>query len=69
MAVTSWLIDKSACPPVREPEGGRVAPANPALNELRYSRGSPVRTWVAAHYTKETVGGTTVYNLTQPKSS
>ena len=30
---------------------------------------SAITTWVAAHYTKETVGGTTVYDLTQPKSS
>jgi 4-amino-4-deoxy-L-arabinose transferase-like glycosyltransferase len=30
---------------------------------------SAITTWVAAHYKKETVGGTTVYDLTQPKSS
>lgn len=30
---------------------------------------SAITTWVAAHYTKETVGGTTVYDLTKPKSS
>ena len=30
---------------------------------------SAITTWVAAHYTKETVGGTTVYDLTKAKSS
>jgi hypothetical protein len=30
---------------------------------------SAITTWVAAHYKKETAGGTTVYDLTQPKSS
>ena len=30
---------------------------------------SAITTWVAAHYKKETVGGTTVYDLTQPTSS
>ena len=30
---------------------------------------SAITKWVAAHYTKKTVGGTTVYDLTQPKSS
>ncbi len=30
---------------------------------------SAITKWVAAHYTKETVGGTTVYDLTKPKSS
>jgi 4-amino-4-deoxy-L-arabinose transferase-like glycosyltransferase len=33
------------------------------------SRSSAISTWVAAHYQKETVGGTTLYDLTQPKSS
>jgi 4-amino-4-deoxy-L-arabinose transferase-like glycosyltransferase len=28
---------------------------------------SAIASWVAAHFTSETVGGTTVYNLTQPK--
>jgi 4-amino-4-deoxy-L-arabinose transferase-like glycosyltransferase len=30
---------------------------------------SAITTWVADHYKKETVGSTTVYDLTQPKSS
>jgi 4-amino-4-deoxy-L-arabinose transferase-like glycosyltransferase len=30
---------------------------------------SQIATWVAAHYTAKTVGSTTVYDLTQPKSS
>ncbi|HEY6789861.1 MAG TPA: glycosyltransferase family 39 protein, partial [Trebonia sp.] len=30
---------------------------------------SAIASWVAAHFTSETVGGTTVYNLTQPKLS
>jgi 4-amino-4-deoxy-L-arabinose transferase-like glycosyltransferase len=30
---------------------------------------SAITTWVAAHYKKETVGATTVYDLTQPTSS
>jgi hypothetical protein len=30
---------------------------------------SAITKWVAAHYKKETVGGTTVYDLTQPKST
>jgi 4-amino-4-deoxy-L-arabinose transferase-like glycosyltransferase len=30
---------------------------------------SAITKWVAAHYQKETVGGTTVYDLTQPTSS
>ena len=30
---------------------------------------SAITTWVADHYKKETVGGTTVYDLTQPTSS
>jgi hypothetical protein len=29
---------------------------------------SAIASWVAAHFTKETVGGQTVYNLTQPLS-
>jgi len=33
------------------------------------NRSSAITTWVAAHYTKETVGGTTVYDLTKPTSS
>ena len=32
------------------------------------SDAAQIATWVAAHYTAETVGGTTVYDLTQPKS-
>ena len=30
---------------------------------------STIASWVAAHFKKETVGGQTVYNLTQPLSS
>jgi uncharacterized protein YndB with AHSA1/START domain len=30
---------------------------------------SAIASWVAAHFTSQTVGGTTVYNLTQPKLS
>jgi 4-amino-4-deoxy-L-arabinose transferase-like glycosyltransferase len=33
------------------------------------SSSSAITTWVAAHYQKETVGSTTVYDLTQAKSS
>jgi 4-amino-4-deoxy-L-arabinose transferase-like glycosyltransferase len=33
------------------------------------SKSSSILSWVEAHYKKETVGGTTVYDLTQPKSS
>jgi 4-amino-4-deoxy-L-arabinose transferase-like glycosyltransferase len=33
------------------------------------SNSSAITSWVAAHYKKETVGGTTVYDLTQPTSS
>jgi hypothetical protein len=29
---------------------------------------SAITKWVAAHFTKETVGGETVYNLTEPTS-
>jgi 4-amino-4-deoxy-L-arabinose transferase-like glycosyltransferase len=29
---------------------------------------SAIATWVAAHFTKQTIGGVTVYNLTQPSS-
>ena len=29
---------------------------------------SEITTWVAAHYTASTVGGVTVYDLTQPTS-
>jgi hypothetical protein len=32
------------------------------------SGASAIASWVAAHYTAQTVGGTTVYNLTEPKS-
>jgi 4-amino-4-deoxy-L-arabinose transferase-like glycosyltransferase len=32
------------------------------------SGSSAISSWVAAHYTAQTVGGTTVYNLAQPKS-
>jgi 4-amino-4-deoxy-L-arabinose transferase-like glycosyltransferase len=32
------------------------------------SGSSAISSWVAAHYTAQTAGGTTVYNLTQPKS-
>jgi 4-amino-4-deoxy-L-arabinose transferase-like glycosyltransferase len=32
-------------------------------------KSSTIASWVAAHYKKETVGGTTVYDLTQPTSS
>ena len=31
-------------------------------------RSSAIASWVAAHFTKETVGGQTVYDLTQPLS-
>jgi len=30
---------------------------------------SSIASWVAAHFTKETVGGTTVYNLSEAVSS
>jgi 4-amino-4-deoxy-L-arabinose transferase-like glycosyltransferase len=30
---------------------------------------SAITTWVEAHFTKQTIGGTTVYNLTLPKST
>jgi hypothetical protein len=30
---------------------------------------SSIATWVAAHFKKQTVGGETVYNLTEPLSS
>ena len=33
------------------------------------SHSSTIASWVAAHYKKETVGGTTVYDLTEPTSS
>jgi hypothetical protein len=29
---------------------------------------SSIESWVAAHYTAQTVGGTTVYDLTKPSS-
>jgi len=29
---------------------------------------STIAAWVAAHFTKQTVGGQTVYDLTKPKS-
>ncbi len=31
------------------------------------SGSSTIASWVAAHFTAQTVGGVTVYNLTQPK--
>jgi hypothetical protein len=31
--------------------------------------GSQITSWVAAHYTSKTVGGTTVYDLTSPRFS
>ena len=33
------------------------------------SKSNSILSWVEAHYKKETVGSTTVYDLTQPKSS
>jgi 4-amino-4-deoxy-L-arabinose transferase-like glycosyltransferase len=33
------------------------------------TQSSQIATWVAAHYTAKTVGNTTVYDLTQPKTS
>jgi hypothetical protein len=32
-------------------------------------KSNTILSWVEAHYKKETVGGTTVYDLTQAKSS
>jgi hypothetical protein len=32
------------------------------------SSSSSILRWVESHYTKQTIGGTTVYNLTLPKS-
>jgi hypothetical protein len=32
-------------------------------------KSNAILSWVEAHYKKETVGGTTVYDLTQAKSS
>jgi hypothetical protein len=33
------------------------------------TQSSEIATWVAAHYTAKTVGSSTVYDLTQPRSS
>jgi hypothetical protein len=41
--------------------GGRPGGAN--------SSGSEITNWVKAHYKSQTVGGQTVYNLTQPRGS
>ena len=39
-----------------------AAPAGPGGGD---GTGSAIATWVAAHFTAKTVGGTTVYDLTQ----
>jgi len=43
------------------PPGGPPGGAN--------SSGSEITSWVKAHYKSQTVGGQTVYNLTQPQES
>ncbi|GAA4776487.1 glycosyltransferase family 39 protein [Actinomycetospora chlora] len=49
-------------------DGGQGGPGRGGPGGGQDGVGTQIRAWVAAHYTATTIGGTTVYDLTQPTS-